>query len=525
MSDDDSPPQINLVRMGEEYVVPLGLILTSLKIMADNIRDNSYLEEIKDQLKDYKWLIGDNLDKRQLMKALAVVVNEAIQEKKIEPVDKSSEKVKEELYDLLAKDDKRKKTLRTKYLLKKVALSEDSEITSPRVLAEVSLQANAAQWVVANMIQRQFEIEWDTVSGEPDDYSFYDFCDTKNTKELFKYIPRLAHVKATLYKECRSKQQMLHELLQEPKNSLCPEVFVKTVDGWTTWKAPDKDDKEEDKEDKEDKESEFRPLTEDFSWIDPSNGGLREFIEKNAAIQKPDRESLKQSLKNPTLYWAVIKDSDFPGDEDIMRRLELKPIGQTQVYVGKTNNGIKGRWLEDSGSHCEMMKKCLDNVWAMTTYDSLRLEGIQLVDARLALAKIRGEKTALFVIKTFGNDIPEKEKNLKQLEKDLRDAKDQTNTAATPPSEANSDKALALATKVSSLSLSELEKEVDNLEKKVDNLKEELKGSKREAEDKLKKEEQWHRQGTRDGKLGIIPSGEGERSWKPTDMNFGMNAN
>jgi hypothetical protein len=41
----------------------------------------------------------------------------------------------------------------------------------------------------------------------------------------------------------------------------------------------------------------------------------------------------------------------------------------------------------------------------MTTYDPLRLEGIKLIDARLALAKVREQNTALFVIKTFGDDF------------------------------------------------------------------------------------------------------------------------
>jgi hypothetical protein len=61
----------------------------------------------------------------------------------------------------------------------------------------------------------------------------------------------------------------------------------------------------------------------------------------------------------------------------------------------------------------------------MTTYDPSTLEGIQLVDARLALAKVRRdhakeyrlmksgddfpENSALFVIKTFGDDVEKAE--------------------------------------------------------------------------------------------------------------------
>ena len=474
MSDDDSPQQINLVRIGEHDVVPLEKILDSLKIMAEKIRKQSCLEGIKDQLKGYNWLIGDNPDKWQMMKALAVAVNEAIQEKKIEPVDKNSKQVNEKLYDLLARGNENMVPPK-EYFRKEVTLSEDLKITSPRVLAEVSLLTDATHWVVASMIERQFAIKWDTVSGEPDDYSFYDFCDTEKTKKFFKYIPRLAHVKATLYKECRSKQKMLHELLQEPKNSLCPEVCVKTVDGWTTWKAPDKGNKE----------GEFRPLPEDwvssdeFSWIDQS---ILQFITDDADIQKPDLNSLKQSLENPTLYWAVIKDRDFPPIQN-SENLELKSIGQTQVYVGKANNGIKGRWLEDSGNHCKMMKKCLDNVWAMATYDPMRLEEIQLVDARLALAKVREketeennrEKTALFVIKTFGDDLEKAEVAVqKALSKDSKTKNDKKDPKVIK---------------------------------------------------KLEDEERYHRQGKRDKSLkrNIIPYDKYKMTWKPTLMGCGMN--
>ena len=111
--------------------------------------------------------------------------------------------------------------------------------------------------------------------------------------------------------------------------------------------------------------------------------------------------------------------------------MELDEISRTQVYVGKANNGIRGRWTKDKGNHCDMMKKCLDNVNDMETYDPSRLKGIQLVDARLALAKVRREKTALFVMKTFGDEV---EKARRQLRASL----DKARTYLRQFSEANS---------------------------------------------------------------------------------------
>ena len=157
----------------DEYdAVPLKTILFGLKSMADTIRNESCLDDIKTQLKScgYDNWFGDNPDEWLMRKTLAVAVNQAIQEK-IEPVDKNSNQVNEQLYDLLARGNETKKPPK-EYFRKKVNLSEDLKIISPRVLAEVSSTFNAPQWLVASMIQRQFDIRWGTDSGEPDDYSF-----------------------------------------------------------------------------------------------------------------------------------------------------------------------------------------------------------------------------------------------------------------------------------------------------------------------------------------------------------------
>ena len=101
---------------------------------------------------------------------------------------------------------------------------------------------------------------------------------------------------------------------------------------------------------------------------------IKRFIEKNADKQNDDDASLEASLEKPTLYWAVLYEGDFITGEN----LKISDIGNTQVYVGKANKGIKGRWISDSDNHCEMMKSCLNNICAMTNYDPLRMKGIQL---------------------------------------------------------------------------------------------------------------------------------------------------
>ena len=221
-------------------------------------------------------------------------------------------------------------------------------------------------------------------------------------------------------------------------------------------------------------------------------------------------------LEKPTLYWAVIEDSDFPGDEDEMKNLNLKPIGSTQVYVGKANNGIKGRWINDGGSHCTMIKRCLDNVWAMTTYDPLRLEGIQLVDARLALAKVRGEKAALFVIKTFGDDLEKADFAVLEAKASLREAEEKVQKAqsALSPGSLPTNECLK-------------EKRKAELDRANDAVLELKKISESQLKDKginqLKEAKGLHLKGeTKTGK-NIIPFRNLRITWKPTDMAFGMN--
>ena len=248
---------------------------------------------------------------------------------------------------------------------------------------------------------------------------------------------------------------------------------------------------------------------------------ILQFIEEYADKQTPDDVSLENGithpLEKPTLYWAVIEDSDFPGDEDEMKNLNLKPIGSTQVYVGKANNGIKGRWINDGGSHCTMIKRCLDNVWAMTTYDPLRLEKIQLVDARLALAKVRGEKAALFVIKTFGDDLEKADFAVLEAKASLREAEEKVQKAqnASSPGSLPTNECLK----------ADVEQRKAELDRANDAVLELKKISESQLKDKginqLIEAKGLHLKGERKPGENIIPNLT--MTWKPTDMAFGMN--
>ena len=335
----------------------IGTILTDLEVIANQVRTNpDFWLGMEVQLKDcgYDWF-GSGFDSfgdsEQVMKVLAVAVNEAIQ-KKVH-LQNQNLMVNQELHELLKNDDKPPPS---NYFLSEVfpnlfdpPVSWERMLQTARSPVDMAefLKKDAPQWLVKKMIENQFDIRWNTQPphGEPDDYTFYQFCDKaeKTTKpkdfNFFKYIPRQAHVKATLYKECRRRS--VYYLRSITKEKLCPIVYIRVADGWISWRADDEygldgetvyDINETD-------------INENVSWIDPS---ILKFIKENADEQVGN---LKNILAKPTLYWAVLNDRDFMSGG----KLKLKSIGQTQVYVGKANNGIQGRWIKDKDNHCATM--------------------------------------------------------------------------------------------------------------------------------------------------------------------------
>ena len=391
--EETSSTTNNMAEMSENN--SLKTILSNLETIANNETD------LKTQLTDcgYADCFPNESGQEQVKRVFAMAVNEAIQKKVDLAKVNTEEKEKEYLRELLGIDQS--KSLCPEYF---TSLQNFEKALSPLDMAEYINDVSAD--LVKNLIQHQFKIKWDTPTGEPKNYTFHEFCDKANATELFKsYNLRRAHVEATLYKECRRKNVV--DLKAITKRELCPKVYIRTANGWKTWNAAT---------------NTFANCEDSSEWM---NASIKTIIEENADGQTNDESKLKESLDKPTLYWAVVDDTDFKRGD----KLKLEPIGRTQVYVGQAKRGIKGRWIADGRSHCEMMKKCLDNVCAMTTYDPLRLEEIQLVDARLTLAKVRGENTALFVMKTFGaaRDVKKAEIVLKKTKTSLMQAEGSRN--------------------------------------------------------------------------------------------------
>ncbi len=196
------------LEMSNEELLPLKTILVNLKDFANKIRESaSFCVDVEIQLVDYGYDWFEDISrtcnveqfKEHVMKVFAIAVNEAI-EKKVD-LKRGKKVVNTELHQLL--DIDKRKSLNDYFI--PVSDRQFASMSSPLDMAK-HLKKTAPHWLVANIIQHQFDIRWKTPNGHPNDYTFYEFCDNENTTDLLKYIPRQAHVKATLYKECRRKK-------------------------------------------------------------------------------------------------------------------------------------------------------------------------------------------------------------------------------------------------------------------------------------------------------------------------------
>lgn len=323
---------------------------------------------------------------------------------------KNITKVKSQLTELLVTSRKGSKLNRTidDYLVANHSRKVFPRLRSPLgLLRYIGVKKNAPLWFVANLIERQFQIKWATRTGEPEEFNYYDVCGVDKSKakmerRYLEYGPLNAYIKVQLYRYCKG-----NHIKDYTKTDLCPLVYFKTIEDnakeWRVWNTS---------------EGTFSklpsPFNDHFQWI---RKPVRDYIFKNASPVECSRESMTKALRKHSLYWVIVQNTDFKSCD-----VNLSDVGKTLVYVGKASKGIEERWIKDSKSHCSLMIKCLNNVLSMPRYQPEILKGIQLVQARLLLAKLRNEnneikeeKPALFLVKTY--DGKEAEKDLKCEEK------------------------------------------------------------------------------------------------------------
>ena len=240
------------------------------------------------------------------------------------------------------------------------------------------LYPSTIQTFLKKFIECQFQLKWATSNGWPREFSYYKFCDVmisqpwieKSMREtVLKNRVRNAQVKVQLY-----RHYMTHIRNEFEDRDLCPTVYVRT--GKKRWRSLNR---------------ELVALEGDgvdqFNWInEPIQSYILSEAETIPEAELGDERRLIEWLTKPTLYWAVVEDSNFQAGEN----LKLNQIGRTQVYVGQANKGIKNRWLTSSSSHCHKMKKCLSVFRDVKTYNAELVSDVQLVDAVLLLEKLKG---------------------------------------------------------------------------------------------------------------------------------------
>ena len=245
--------------------------------------------------------------------------------------------------------------------------------------------------LIEKLIQHQFEIRWNTKSGDPEDFTYSKFCAKAGSRDLLHYSPRDAQVKVQLYKE------FLKHGLKKPSDSgeLCPAIYMQDqAGGWKQWTWGENKGKHSNQQ-------VFQTIENIETELEWMQGPIFKAVKQN--LDKNNGE-LSQSLTKPSVYWAVINDNDFLAGPP----LDLNKVGKSQVYIGETKNGIRKRWFTDGKNHGNCIMDSLNDKPSPTN--------AQLVHARLALAYFREENRALFLMNTSDNKESVQEEQNRQIE-------------------------------------------------------------------------------------------------------------
>ena len=306
--------------------------------------------------------------------------------------------------------------------------SQDKTYKSPRDLVQMLVHhKDMNPKTIKKLFEKQFEIKWNTDTGDPDQFSFYGFCrDVYKARgyNVMTPLTRKAHVLSKLY----HAQEKLHKIRHLSHKELCPPVYVYNNLKWTKWKWDKKRGVNKFVEDQ-------KPA--DIEWI--TNEKMKEYIQQNS-IKKVDPNNKEH------LYWAILEEDDIEEDnieqsnsdespEDDESSGDYKteysghifkssneddgddeddeddeydgyqcvlPIpGKTQVYVGIAGGGIRNRWVESTSSHCKNMELSRNIMYNMMNFDPETLKERQLVDLRFLLHKannLEGDNSGLFLM-------------------------------------------------------------------------------------------------------------------------------
>nr|CAB3262746.1 uncharacterized protein LOC100182645 [Phallusia mammillata] len=250
--------------------------------------------------------------------------------------------------------------------------------------------------IAVNLIKQQYNIRWNTKSGESRPFDFFDL-----PKQFRKGIVRKAHIQTVLYEHKPSIANLpstLNSTGTLEKEDFCPAfVYVK--------KDPYAKDSSEGDESTAPVRARDEPKFSWQRWVVQSSDCSELGFEFPAELKwiHPKVKTLIKKLCHP-----IPDDFDPASTANLMYLLvlndttsdSLSDIGNTsQIYIGGADDGLKQKLLEGDECHCGKIKKLYEHFSSIEAFapDTTAL----LVELRLLLALARREQYALFALQTF----------------------------------------------------------------------------------------------------------------------------
>ncbi|XP_078484956.1 uncharacterized protein LOC144744359 [Ciona intestinalis] len=248
--------------------------------------------------------------------------------------------------------------------------------------------------IAVNLIHQQYNIRWNTKSGESKPFDFFDL-----PKQFRKGIVRKAHIQTVLYEhkaEITNLPAVLNVTTSVEKEDFCPNFLYVKKDPYAQ---------------KEDSETNLVRLRDDpkfswqrwgiqggdcddlgfefpaeLKWIDPK---VKTLIKK---LCEPISDDFNPQTTKNVMYLFVVTETTSP---------RLTVMGNTsQIYIGGADDGILVKLLEGEDSHCSKMKQLYERFISMEAFEADSSNSL-LVEMRLLLALARREQFAVFALKEY----------------------------------------------------------------------------------------------------------------------------
>jgi len=257
------------------------------------------------------------------------------------------------------------------------------------------LKKSAPKNIAVKLMQKKYEIRWNTPCGEADDYDFYSL-----PANFVKGSVRKAYMQTVLWSHRQAIKSMFS--CDDNLSDFCPPFlyhkhspYRKVGEGsesqlpvrlrnephymWKKWSFNNS-------ESTQSAQLESEQLPEELSWISPK---VRLLIRK---LCEPIEEEFSPDFSENVMYMLVVDDS-------FCKTVQYAEKGfKSKVYVGSAEDGLKENFFGEEG-FCENMlsiKKHFSNAEFFIFHPTALL-----VELRLLQALISKEKFALFVLNTF----------------------------------------------------------------------------------------------------------------------------